>query len=142
MIFLFIAKWINNDTRLIPSCVSNVKLNFIENKNEIRSNYLINIINSNEITYLVMTGEVTLNGIMYNIARRYMLDVNRQGKFISVRIINVDFYRTDQIRDDILVRGLPVLNQIYTLLISQTEELGYIFEQNNSPLFYCRGVPD
>lgn len=138
--FISLYSYIKINTPIIPDCRATLKINISDDYSSLSGYYLLSIIpsteNNNQHSF-IMTGEINFNHKKYIISRKLLIEYKYQGSHFFSRVKNIYIDPNDQAGNDIYIRGLPQLNQIYFTRVKQLDNKNYIFEENYSPMFIC-----
>ncbi len=140
LIFVSIYIYFVNNTPIIPECSATLKINISDNRSDLSGFYLLSIVpNINNPGYysFLMNGTVNYNGKEYIIARKFLMKYTVRGEHIFSRVENVSIDPVDQADENIKIRGVPQVNQLYFTKIKPLNDKNYIIEENFSPLFIC-----
>lgn len=133
------AYFINN-TPSVPECSTTLKINISDSYSDLNGFYLLSVVpNINNPGYysFLMNGTVNYNGKEYIIARKFLMKYTVRGEHIFSRVENVSIDPVDQADENIKIRGVPQVNQLYFTKIKPLNDKNYIIEENFSPLFIC-----
>ncbi len=140
LIFASIYVYFIKNTPVIPECSATLKINISDNRSSLNGFYLLSIIpNKNDPTHhtFVMNGDINYNGKDYSISRKYLIKHSYQGDHFFSRIESISIDPSDQAGENIKIRGIPQVDQLYFTKIKQLNDNNYIIEENFSPLFIC-----
>lgn len=140
LIFASIYVYFIKNTPVIPKCSATLKINISDNRSSLNGFYLLIIIpNKNDPSHhsFAMNGVINYNGNEYFISRKFLIKAVYQGDHFFSRIENVSIDPSDQAGENIKIRGIPQVNQLYFTKIKRLNDNNYIIEENFSPLFIC-----
>ncbi|WP_413495909.1 hypothetical protein [Morganella psychrotolerans] len=117
-----------------------MKVDVDDSLSDLDAFYLLSIIpnkNNSDNYSLVINGEISVNNKKYVIARKFLVHYEKRGEHFFSRIDNVSFDPNDQAKDNIPLRGLPRVGQIFFIKVNYIDDKNTLFEENFSPLFIC-----
>ncbi|EPL9570681.1 hypothetical protein MMK73_002769 [Providencia rettgeri] len=140
LVFISLYSYIKISTPIVPDCRATLKIDISDDRSSLSGYYLLSVIpsaeNNNQHSF-IMTGEINFNHKKYIISRKLLIEYKQQGSHFFSRVKNIYIDPNDQAGDDIYIRGLPQLNQIYFTRVKKLNDKNYIFEENYSPMFIC-----
>ncbi|WP_272539021.1 FidL-like protein [Providencia sp. PROV197] len=140
LILISLYTYIQLNTPIVPDCRATLKIDISDDRSSLNGYYLLSIIpsedNDNQYSF-IMSGEINFNHKKFIISRKMLIEYKQQGGHFFSRIKNIYIDPSDQAGDDIYIRGLPQLNQIYFTRVKRLNDKNYIFEENYSPMFIC-----
>lgn len=137
IIIIYIFNVIKDDFFTIPECSTILNLDISDNQTNLKGYYLLSIIPNGDNVSFVMNGSVKFNDEKYIISRKFLIDYKPRGEHFFAHIKDISIDPSDQAGDDIYIRGVPKINQIYFAKIKKIDGGNYIFEENSAPLFIC-----
>ncbi|MBN4865710.1 MULTISPECIES: FidL-like protein [Providencia] len=140
LILISLYTYIQINTPIVPDCRATLKIDISDDRPSLSGYYLLSVIPSADNDHLhsfIMTGEVKFNNKKYIISRKLLIEYKRQGSHFFSQVKNIYIDPSDQAGDDVYIRGLPQLNQIYFTRVKRLNDKNYIFEENYSPMFIC-----
>ncbi|MGG4665280.1 hypothetical protein [Providencia vermicola] len=140
LILISLYTYVHVNTPIVPDCRATLKIDISDERSSLNGYYLLSVIPSADNDHqhsFIMTGEISFNHKKYIISRKLLIEYKQQGSHFFSRIKNIYIDPNDQAGDDIYIRGLPQLNQIYFTRVKRLNDKNYIFEENYSPMFIC-----
>lgn len=140
LILISLYTYVHVNTPIVPDCRATLKIDISDERSSLNGYYLLSVIPSADNDHqhsFIMTGEISFNHKKYIISRKLLIEYKQQGSHFFSRIKNIYIDPSDQAGNDIYIRGLPQLNQIYFTRVKRLNDKNYIFEENHSPMFIC-----
>lgn len=140
LILISLYNYIKMNMSVMPDCRATLKIDISDDRSSLNGYYLLSIIpddNNPHHHSFSMTGEINFNHKKYIISRKLLIEYKQQGSHFFSRVKSIYIDPNDQAGNDIYIRGLPQLEQIYFTRIKRLDDKNYILEENYSPMFIC-----
>ncbi len=140
LIFTSIYTYFINNTPVIPECSATLRMNMLDKRLNLDGFYIINVIpNKNNLTHysVAMNGVVNYDGTEYVISRKFLMKYTYQGEHFFSQVENVSIDPSDQAGENIKIRGIPQLGQLYFIKTEQLNDKNYMIKGNLAPHFIC-----